>query len=69
LFDFYNEISLSVIQDVTSDGASVFFTMVLYLNKLKMILSLCVALSTINDNSCYFIVNFFRRSGSSKLLL
>jgi len=28
---------------------------------------LCAALITINGNSCYFIVNFFRPSGSSKL--
>jgi len=28
-----------------------------------------VALITINGNSCYFIVNFFRPSGSSELLL
>ena len=28
LFDFYNEISRRVIQDVTNDGGSVFFAMV-----------------------------------------
>jgi len=28
LFDFYNEISLRVIQDVTNDGGSIFFAMV-----------------------------------------
>jgi len=34
-----------------------------------MILSVCAALITIDDNnSCYFIVNIFRRGGSSKLL-
>jgi len=41
----------------------------LYSQKIKMILSLCAALITIDDNSCYFIVNIFRRGGSSKLLL
>jgi len=29
-----------------------------------MILSVCAALITIDDNSCYFIVNIFRRGGS-----
>jgi len=33
------------------------------------ILSACAALITINGNSCYFIVNFLRPSGSSALLL
>jgi len=33
LFDFYNEISLKVIQDVTNDSGSVFFAMVLYSQK------------------------------------
>ena len=41
--------------------------MFLYFKKIKIILS--VGLITINDNSCFFIVNFFRRSGSSKVLL
>ena len=36
-FDFYNEIFLRVIQDVTNDGVSVFFAMV-------FILSVCAAL-------------------------
>jgi len=31
-------------------------------------LSVCAALITIDDNSSYFIVNIFRRDGSSKLL-
>jgi len=61
-FYLYNEFFLRVIQDVTNDGASVFFAMV-------FILTVCAALITINGNSCYFIVNFFRQSGSSKLLL
>jgi len=51
LFDFYNEISLREIQNATNDGGGVFLT--------KMILSVCAALITNNDNSCYFIVNFF----------
>jgi len=34
-----------------------------------MILSVYAAIITINDDSCYFIVNIFRRGGSSKLLL
>jgi len=54
--------SWGVIQDVTNDGGSVFFAIV-------CMLSVCAALITINGNSCYFIVNFFRPSGSSKLLL
>jgi len=61
-FDFYNEIFLRGIQDVRNDGGSVFFAMV-------FILTTCVALIRTNGNSCYFIVNFFRPSGSSKLLL
>jgi len=51
-FDFYNEIFLRVIQDITNDGGSVFFAVV-------FILTVCSALITINGNSCYFIVNFF----------
>ena len=34
-----------------------------------MILSVCAALITIDDNSCYFIVNIFQRGGRSKLVL
>jgi len=34
-----------------------------------MILSVCAALITIDDNSCHFILNIFRGGGSSKLLL
>jgi len=34
-----------------------------------MILSVCAALITVDDNLCYFITNLFRRGGSSKLLL
>ena len=41
----------------------------LYSQKIKMILSVCAALITIDDNSCYFIVNIFWQGGSSKLLL
>jgi len=59
-FDFYYEIFLRVIQDVTNDGGSVFIAMVLY--------SVCAALIPIRA-TCYFIVNFFRPSWSSKLLL
>jgi len=61
-FDFYNEIFPRVIQDVTNDGGSIFFAMF-------FILSVCAALITINGNSCYFIVNVFRPSGCSELLL
>jgi len=71
LFDLYNEISMMmrVIQDVTNYGGRgrVFFAMVFVFIKTKTILSLCAPLITINDNSCYFIVHFFRRS--SKLPL
>jgi len=72
MLDFYNEIFLRVIQAVTNDGAVIFFAMIfifLYPQKIKMILSVCAALITIDDNSCYFIVNIFRQGGSSKLLL
>ena len=70
-FDFYNEIYLRVIQDFVNDDGSVFFAMVFILTKIKMIMSVCAALITINDNSCYFIEKFFpaRQSGNSKLLL
>jgi len=34
-----------------------------------MILLVCTALITVDDNPCYFIVNIFRRGESSKLLL
>jgi len=68
LFDLCNEIFLRVIQDFTNDGAVVFFAMIFMFTKIKMILSVCAALITIDDNSCYFIVNIFRRGGSSKLL-
>jgi len=33
LFDFYNEISLRVIQDVTNDGTVVFFAMIFIFTK------------------------------------
>ena len=36
----------------------------LFAQKIKIILSVCAALITINDNSCYFIT-FFHGSGSS----
>jgi len=49
LFDFYNEIFLRLMQDVTNDGASVFLTMVFIFTKIKMILSVCAALITFND--------------------
>jgi len=69
LFDFYYEVFLRVIQDVKNDGAVVFFAMIfiLYSQKIKMNFSVCVALITIDDNSCYYIVNIFRRGGSSRL--
>jgi len=35
LFDFYNEFFMRVIQDVTNDGAVVFFAMFLYSQKTK----------------------------------
>ena len=68
--DFYNESFLRVIQDVTNDGAVVFFAMIFIFTKNQndFVSRLCAALITINDNSCYF-VNIFRRGGSSKLLL
>jgi len=42
-FDFYKEIFLRLIQDVTNDCGSVFFAIIL-------ILSVCAALITINGN-------------------
>jgi len=69
LFDFYNEIFLRLIQDVTNYGALIFFAMIFVFTKIKMILSVCAAVSTIDDNSCFFFVNIFCRGGSSKLLL
>jgi len=40
LFDFYNEISLRVIEDVTNDGSSVFFAIGFILTqKIEMVLS------------------------------
>jgi len=67
-FDLYKEIFLRVIQDVTND-AVVFLLWFIYSQKNKIILSVCTALIAIDDNSYYFIVNIFRRVGSSKLLL
>jgi len=70
LFDFYNEISLKVIHDVTNDCGSVLLAMVFIFTKnAKLFLSVCAALITINDNSFYFIVIFFWRIESSKLVL
>jgi len=45
-FDFYYEIVLRLIQDVTNNGGSIFFAMF-------FLLSICAALITINGNSCY----------------
>ena len=61
LFDFYNEISRRVIQDVTNNGVSVFFAMALICKKIKIILSVCATLITIDDNLCYFMIMFFSR--------
>jgi len=41
----------------------------LYSQKIKMILSVCAALITINDSSCYFIVNFFLVKWFAALIL
>jgi len=70
LFDFYNKIFPRIIQDVTNDGAVVFFTIMIFIfTKYKMILLVRAALITIDDNSCYFVVNIFRQGGSSELPL
>jgi len=54
------------IQDVTNDGVLLFSLLwFLYSQKIKMILSVCAALITVDDNSCYVIVNIFLRGGSS----
>jgi len=59
LLDFYNDISIRVIQDVTNDGGSFFFAMGYIHTNIKILLSVRAALITINDNSCYFIMTFF----------
>ena len=56
LFDFYKEISLRVIQDVTKVFSLLWF---LYSQNIEMILPPCAALITVTNNSCYFMVNFF----------
>ena len=60
-----------VIQDVTNDIGTVVFSLLGFLcsQKIKIFLSVCGALIAISNNSCYFIVIFSWRSGSSKLLL
>ena len=52
MFDFYNEIFLRVIQDVTNDGASVVFAIILIhtKNQNDFVSGLCAALITISDN-------------------
>ena len=68
-FDFCIEISLRVIQDVTVDLGNVFFAMVFIFTKNQNdFVSMCCT-HHINGNSRYFIVNFFRPSGRSVLLL
>ena len=59
--DFYNDISMRLIQDVTNDGGCVFFAMGYIHKNIKSLLSVCAALITINDVSCYFIISFFFR--------
>ena len=66
---FLNEIFLRVIQDVTNDGAVVFFAMIFVFTKNQNdFLSMCCT-HHIQNNSCYFIVNIFWRGESSKLIL
>jgi len=49
-FVFYNEISLVVIQDVKNDSGSVCIAMVfIFTQKIKIILTVCAALITIDD--------------------
>ena len=48
LFDFYNEIFLAVIQDVTNDGAVVFFAMIFIFTKNQHDFVKCAALITID---------------------
>ena len=52
-------------------GGSVFFAMVFIFTKNQnyFVSVSCAAFITINGDSCYFIVNIFRPSGSCKLLL
>jgi len=43
LFDFYNELSLRVIQDVTNDGGRVFFAMVfIFTNNQNVFVNICL---------------------------
>jgi len=59
LLDFYNDISLRVIQDGTNDGGCVFIAVGCIHKNIKSLLSVCAALITINDSLCYFVVSFF----------
>jgi len=68
LLDFYTEIFLRMLQDVTYDGAVVFLAMISIFTKNKNdFVSMCCTIN--DDNSCYFIVNIFWWDGNSKLLL
>jgi len=57
-----------VIQDITNDGAVVFFAMIIIFTKNQNgFVSMCTHHN--RYNSCYFIVNIFWWGRSSKLLL
>ena len=55
LFDFYNEIFLRVIEDITNDVSlpTVYKVVFILMQQIAMVLSVCVALIIINDNSCF----------------
>jgi len=61
LFDFYDEISFGVNQDVKNVGGSAFFLCYGFCinTKINIIFSGNAALITVNDDSCYFITIFF----------
>ena len=70
LFDFYNEISLGVNQEVKNGGRVFFLCDGFYIHKkIKIISSGNAAIITVNDDSCYFIVTFFSWSGSSNMFM
>jgi len=58
LRDFWNCICESSVHDVTNDGGSVFFAMVLIFTK-KQNYFVCAALITISGNSCTIYRKFF----------
>jgi len=69
LFYFYNEISLKVIQDVTNDDGSVVFAMVFIFTKKSKLFCQYAVHSPQSMIIRVTLSLFFRRNGSSELLL